>query len=80
MLTKLLGYLDKPTATYFKNNTTKIVNGIDKAIDRISYGVDYATGTLRTIVYDCLVLAGVSKSYALPIADAIAAVVNFLLF
>ncbi|MBN3527122.1 hypothetical protein [Paenibacillus apiarius] len=72
-------WLNKDTAKYFVNNTSKIINGIDNAIAEIDNATDYATGTIRTIVLDGLRSAGVPDSYGVPIAEAIAATVDWLL-
>lgn len=62
VLYNVVKWLDKDTAKYFANNSSKIMKGIDNAIAKIDTARDYATGTIRTIVLDGLRMAGVPDS------------------
>lgn len=79
VLYQVAKWLDKDTAKYFANNTSKIIKGIDNAIAKIDMAREYATGTIRTIVLDGLRMAGVPDSYGVVIAEAIATTVDWLL-
>ncbi|MCY9762354.1 hypothetical protein M5X06_17905 [Paenibacillus alvei] len=79
VLYNVVKWLDKDTAKYFANNSSKIMKGIDNAIAKIDTARDYATGTIRTIVLDGLRIAGVPDSYGVAIAEAIATTVDWLL-
>ncbi|MCY7484673.1 MULTISPECIES: hypothetical protein [Paenibacillus] len=79
VLYNVVKWLDKDTAKYFANNSSKIMKGIDNAIAKIDTARDYATGTIRTIVLDGLRMAGVPDSYGVAIAEAIATTVDWLL-
>ncbi|AEG59879.1 hypothetical protein [Desulforamulus ruminis] len=70
---------DSATIDYFKNNTSKIIKAIDKVINTLDEAQDYVTANIRQLLYDALISANVPGSYALPIADAIAAAVDVLL-
>lgn len=72
-------WLNKDTAKYFSNNSSKIIEGIDNAIANIDTAKDYATEDIRTIVLDGLRMAGVPDSYGVPIAEAITTTVDWLL-
>ncbi|WP_141695001.1 hypothetical protein [Paenibacillus kribbensis] len=61
------------------NNTSKISNGIDKAIGKFNETGEYVTGTIRTILLDALRAAGVPDRYGVGIAEAIATTVDWLL-
>lgn len=79
-LSWVLGRLDASSAKYLLNNTNKIVKGIDNALAKISSATDYATATIRQILIDGFRIAKITDKYGVPIADAIAAVVNILIF
>ncbi|MGM0890097.1 MAG: hypothetical protein ACQEW5_24875 [Bacillota bacterium] len=72
-------WLDSSTIRYMSSNGSKISTGIDKAIAKINEATDYTTSTIRSIVYSGMTSAGVPGTYALPIADAIATTVDWLL-
>lgn len=79
VLEYVLKWLDPSTAKYLANNTSKITNALDNVISKISDAQDYVTATIRSMLYTSLCSAGVPGYYALPIADAIATTVDWLL-
>ncbi|PDO09554.1 MAG: hypothetical protein BLM47_12070 [Candidatus Reconcilbacillus cellulovorans] len=79
VLSYVVKWLDKDTAKYLADNSSKIANGIDNAIEKIDDLTDYTTAVIRQIVLDGLRIAGVPDKYGVGIAEAIAAAVDFLL-
>ncbi|MFS0883548.1 hypothetical protein [Metabacillus niabensis] len=75
IVSSVLKKLDPDTAKYVKNNSDKIAKGLKEAQDKIDEGEEYVHSQLSEILQDAMSLAGVSKTYRVPIADAIATVV-----
>lgn len=78
-LSKITKYLDADTAKYLKNNSSKIAKGIADAQKKINELEDYTQSRLSAILQQSLSNMGVPKSYAVPIGDAIATAVMFLI-
>ncbi|SHF32413.1 hypothetical protein SAMN02745218_01966 [Desulfofundulus australicus DSM 11792] len=79
VLEYILKRLDPDTANYLTNNISKITKALDNVIKKIDDAQDYATATIRSMLFTSLTSVGVPGYYALPIADAIARTVDWLL-
>jgi len=78
-LSKIVKFLDADQARYLSKNSGKIADGIDDAQKKISDLEDYSQKRLSGIIQQSLDNMGVSKTYYVPIGDAIAAGVMLLI-
>ncbi|MEK5037469.1 hypothetical protein [Sporosarcina sp. FSL K6-3457] len=63
---------------YLRDNTTKVNQGIDKAIAKLDELTVYTQATIRGILYEGLIAVKVPPAAALDIAENVSAVVSFL--
>lgn len=78
-LSKIVKWLDADQARYLSRNSDRIADGIDDAQRKISDLEDYSQSRLSGIIQQSLKNVGVSKTYYVPIGDAIAAGVMLLI-
>ncbi|CAJ1002246.1 hypothetical protein [Brevibacillus aydinogluensis] len=75
----ILKWLDADTAKVFKENSSKIAKAVGKVADKLDELEEVTQSYIKKELYKALTAAGISGTYALPIADAIARTVTFLL-
>lgn len=78
VLNYILKWLDKDTAKYFENNKDKVVKSLDDLENWVDDASDLAQITIKNKLNSLLMVAGVPGTYSLPIADAIARTITWL--
>lgn len=79
VLNYILKWFDEDTAKYFKNNKNKVVKALDDLENWVDDASDLAQSTIKTKLNSLLMAAGVPGTYSLPIADAIARTITWLI-
>jgi hypothetical protein len=78
VLNYIIKWFDKGTASYFTKNKSKVVKALNQLEDWIDDASDLAQSTIKTKLNSLLLSAGVPGTYSLPIADAIARTITWL--